>query len=38
MHIEGCLKLKDGVIQVVHKMLCKKLGKIIERLKKLIEL
>ncbi len=32
------LQLKDGVIKVVYEMLCKKLGKIIERLEKLVEL
>jgi len=37
-HIEECLQLKDDVIQVVYEMLYKKLGKIIEKLRKLIEL
>jgi hypothetical protein len=37
-HIEGYLQLRDGVIQVVFKVLWKKLGKIIKRLGKLVEL
>jgi hypothetical protein len=36
-HIKGCLKLKDGVIQIMYEMLCKKLGKIIKMLKRLVE-
>jgi hypothetical protein len=30
--------LRDGVIQIAYKVLCKNLGKIIEMLRKLIEL
>jgi hypothetical protein len=30
----GCLQLKDGVVQVTYKVLCKNLRKIIERLGK----
>ncbi len=37
-HIKRCLQLWDGVVQVMYKVLWKKLGNIIERLGKLIEL
>jgi hypothetical protein len=33
----GYLQLKDGVIQIVFKMLWKKIGKIIERLGRLVK-
>jgi hypothetical protein len=36
--IERYLQLKDGVIQIAFETLWKNLGKIIERLKKLVEL
>jgi hypothetical protein len=32
------LTIEDGVVQIMYEVLCKKLGKIIERLKKLVEL
>jgi hypothetical protein len=37
-YIEGYLQLKDGVVQVVFKVLWKKIGKKIKRLGKLVEL
>jgi hypothetical protein len=36
-HIEGCLQLRGGVVQVAYDMLWKKLGKIIERLGRVAE-
>jgi hypothetical protein len=38
IHIKGYLQLKDGVIQVLFKALWKILGKLIERLGRLVEL
>ncbi len=36
--LKGYLQLKDGVVQIVFEMLWKKLGKIIKRLGRLVEL
>jgi hypothetical protein len=36
-HIKGYLQLKDGVIQIVYEVMCKKLKKIIKMLKRLVE-